>query len=506
MLGWSFRVGWGPRGDIVHFGSLYGSTSPPNPDTLSVSTLRSLSQSNVRPVRLTKSRVAWLTPYPQDIEQDKAIATLTLQLAHTPIYLDLDTSIPFPVPHPELRFHHFVSSIPTTDNSPEAQLWQLGHALFDEIDDLSPPEDATAELIARLTEIRRTDRLEKWLEQVVKGAVEEDLRDAAAKEEAGAGARRVFALLSGHQIERACDAALENGDVRLATLLAQAGGDDEFREDLFLQLAKWREYRVDAHIATAYRRVYEVLCGNVGLSEGLPAKGDRVDATEDIYIADGLDWKRAFGLHLWYGTFQASLASMVSRYETGAQEPSSRTAPPLPLYVEKPSTTSTSDDIAWSPSPTDSAPTDPLFSFIKLFTDPAHALEDALLPRNFGSSPLDYRLPWHLYILFSRVLRRRDFEDREMISREGDQEGDEDIVSEGNSQRADMVTASYANQLEMTGLWQWAVFVLLHLELPERFVPFRFPPFPTSSPLIWTWAWTGERRRFGMSWRGTCRG
>lgn len=383
------------------------------------------------------------------------------------------------MPHPHLSFgdfadvEHFESS-----KSSEANLWRLGAALFDEIEDLNPPEDAPADLVARLVEIRRRDRLESWLEDVVRDAVEEDLRDIESRPTgSGAGARRIFALLSGHEIERACTTAVENRDLRLATLLAQAGGDDEYREDLYLQLAKWREYRVDAHIDDAYRRVYEVLCGNVGLSEGLAAKGDRVDAAAAIFIADGLDWKRAFGLHLWYGTFQASLPTVVARYETAARDPTSHTAPPLPLYIESPSFADPATPTrAWTPNTGDSPPTDPLFSLIKIFTDPAYALEDALLPRNFGSSPLDYRLSWHLFMLFSRVLRRRDFEDREMVPRDDDDD-DEQREVEGYSIKADAVTEAYASQLELGGNWTWAIFVLLHLQLPELCVLSRLLSF-----------------------------
>lgn len=452
MLGRSFRVGWGSDGRIAHLGSLYNAPKPTQSDTLTIDKLKILPNSTVRSF-WALAVFKHSRRFSQPLDTTQTIATLALQLSHTPIYTSPGSSIPFAVTHPELRFSHFVSPLSPLDRSSEAHLFRLGHALFDEIDDLAAPEDATRELVDRITEIRRRELLEKWLEDVVRGDVEEDLRDAAA---AGSdGAKRVFVLLSGHQVERACDAAVEGKDLRLATLVAQAGGDDDFREDVFLQLAKWREYRVDAHIGNEYRRVYELLCGNVGRSEGI-AKGDKVDGADELHVAEGLDWKRAFGLHLWYGTFQASLASVVDRYEDATTD--QEVANPLPAYLEKPET-APAYSTTWSSSP--DAPVDPLFQLIKIFTDPAHPLELALLPRNFGPSPIDYRLPWHLYILFSRVLRTRDFEDRVEV-------GEVEEGVEGNSPRADMVTESYATQLELQGLWQWAVFVLLHLELPEK--------------------------------------
>lgn len=404
---------------------------------------------------------------------------LTLQLEYTPIYTEdpspsSSSSIPYAVPHPELRFSHFAAlSTPAsaTDRLPEAHLWRLGHALFDEIDDLELPTDPapSAQTARYIEEIRRRDLLEKWLEDAVKGDVEDDLRRLAAgpsssKTSGGAAAQRVFAMLSGHQIERACEAAVEAGDLRLATLLAQVGGDDDFREDVYQQLAKWRDQRVGAHISPHYRKVYELLCGNVGRSEGV-ASGDKVDGEQSLHVSDALDWKRAFGLHLWYGTFQATVATAVDRYETAAQADEA-VAAPFPAYIERPNATAAAAGVAsstWAPGAAGDPPSDPLFELLKLFTDPSHALEQALLPRNFGSSPVDYRLPWHLYVLISRVLRRRDFQDRVELGEEGVTEG-----ITGNSVRADSVTESYAAQLEAIGLWQWAVFVLEHLELTDR--------------------------------------
>lgn len=48
MLGRSFRIGWGPQGQIVHIGSLYGSAPPSSSDALALSAFRALAQSNVR--------------------------------------------------------------------------------------------------------------------------------------------------------------------------------------------------------------------------------------------------------------------------------------------------------------------------------------------------------------------------------------------------------------------------------------------------------------------------
>lgn len=365
--------------------------------------------------------------------------------------------------------------------------------MFDEIEDLEIPElgemtmndvdeeeEGTGEGLNRIyvESIRRRQLLESWLEDVVRSEVEDDLRNLASSSSpsspsssSSTGAARIFTLLSGHQISRACSSALDSKDLRLATLLAQAGGDDEFREDVYLQLSKWREYRVDSFISEEHRRVYEVLCGNVGISEGRKNGGGVgiEERSEEVNVSEGVGWKRAFGLQLWYGTFGSEVSEAVQRYEASLS--STKVAPPQPDYILSSSSSSSTPTTTWS-SP-NTSPTSPLYHFLKLFTSPTHSLESVLLPQNFGPSPLDYRLSWHLYILFSRVLRRRDFEDRVVVGADGDGDGDgEEEGVEGNSVRADAVTEAYATQLERSGLWEWSVFVLLHLELVEQYVFF----------------------------------
>ncbi|SCZ98321.1 BZ3500_MvSof-1268-A1-R1_Chr3-2g06294 [Microbotryum saponariae] len=464
-LGRSFRVGWSPTGQIVHLGrgKLYRGENVDKSDALKVDRLKTSSSTDMR----------------------SAVRLLEVQLVHTPIYSnpvdssndDPSSSIPFAVPHPELRFTHFVNEFPSSDRSAEANLWRLGQALFDEIQDLAIPENVVVDdpsVQAYVERLRRTDRFERWLREVVRGEVEDDLRNVggdglgASSEEADE-AKRIFALLSGHQVERACQAAVQAGDLRLATLLAQAGGDDEFRRDMFLQLVKWREYRVDSHILPEYRKIYELLCGNVGLSEGRTGKdGDSVvDGVEEVHVAQGLGWKRAFGLSLWYATFRSSIETAMESYESAFQE-DPRVAKPEPEYIATP-TRSPEKRPEWS-NRSGETPSDPLYQLLKLYTLSTHPLEQVLLPINFGTCPLDYRLPWHLYILLSRVLRRRDFEDRVQVvdfEDRGMDDGDDGRgFLEGNSVRADLMTEAYANQLEMNGEWTWSAFVLLHLELP----------------------------------------
>lgn len=337
----------------------------------------------------------------------------------------------------------------------------MGAALFDEID-LRLRADASSELTGAALSIRRKALLSATLAFAVSNTVEAEARAHIA---ANRPAALVFTHLTGHQIEKACVAAVEAGDVRLATLIAQAsGGDEETRADVNDQLIIWRQQSALAHISNDHRRVYEALAGNVTLSEGIDATqqkraSDPVDRAEDVLIPAGLDWKRAFGLHLWYDTPHIDpLKTAVERYEA-AIGGRGDTAPPLPPYLE--SKHKGSVQLRSLAKPAD-YPRDALFQLVKLFAKPDFELQEALRPRGFGAALADYRLPWHLYQLLSRVLRVRDFDDRLDLGIEVDEE---DV--QGNSASADALASSYAFQLESLGLWTWAAFLLLHLELPE---------------------------------------
>lgn len=298
--------------------------------------------------------------------------------------------------------------------------------------------------------------LSRWLQQAVSIAVEKDLNEHSIGE--FGWAKAVFALLTGYQVEKAVDSATDAGNVKLATLLAQTGGDSEFKQDLKDQLKLWREQRIDAHIDDHVRKVYAVLAGIVDVLEG--SKGDAFERCPDVHISKGLDWKRVFGLHLWFNQpLDAPISEVFEAYDRSRKEDPQSVAQPLPWYRES----SVAARSPWK-LPPGAEPPDALFSLIKLFADPACSLSTALVPFSFSPSPTDYRLPWHLYILMSRCLRIRDFADRGEIPDAENEDSRSEPEVEGHSPTADLLASSYALQLEQAGMLQEAVFVLLHIE------------------------------------------
>ncbi|KAG0142457.1 hypothetical protein CROQUDRAFT_97540 [Cronartium quercuum f. sp. fusiforme G11] len=388
-------------------------------------------------------------------EIESAERLLEVQLCNTTI--EIEDGIPFIITNPELRFRDFVAAYDKTERGNDFNIWQLGSALYDELD-LRIPKGATAEAIERIKSVRREDSFSQWLQQVISPSVEHDLRSSGTGAFSG-----IFKLLAGNQIERACNASIQAGNYRLATLIAQCGrSDSSFKADILQQNIIWHELRTDAYINRDLRKIYELMSGNVTLSKGFGNKSLHVDHSEDIQIAEGLDWKRNLGIHFWFQASHVNFWYAVKTYEEAFTKEGMARAP-LPWYLEKQDRQLTEKVVNdWKHQPTHDA----MFDLIKMFVEPTYALETVLEPRGFGPSPFDYRMPWHLYLVLSRVMRVRDFEDREIIMAEMDDEDGEAV--EGTCPTADLLTTQYSTQLGQLGLHKWAVFVLLHLEHPQR--------------------------------------
>ncbi|KAG6888282.1 hypothetical protein C0995_009396 [Termitomyces sp. Mi166 len=444
-FGRSFRVGWGPGGTLVHLGSLCKPISTPKTSA--------------------NSSVVTRTVFPlyADATSGSTLCGKLLQhhLTHSPITLD-DDDVPFADPDPDLlNFSSFVTLFPAADRSYEASLFRLGQALFDDIDLCLGPS-VTIDIQNRISAVRRKAALSAWLEDAVSTTVEAELRANSSADTP----TNVFTLLTGHQTEKAVNAAIDGEFWRLATLISQAGGDSDFQQDLKDQVEIWHEERIDVHIDESVRRVYALLAGWVD-KVVVGSRGGGLEKCSDVDVLKGLDWKRAFGLHLWYSEpINAPIAQVYQAFNQLVIE--NRIPRPPPFYSEKKALPPAS---LWN-LPSLSPATDGLFSLIRLHAEPACSLSQILTPLSFGSSPVDYSLSWHLYIVLSRCMRVRDFADRgdpvgrtrRMDDDISESEEGDGIKQEGHSPSADLLASSYASQLESQGLIQEALFVLLHIE------------------------------------------
>ncbi|KAA1135350.1 hypothetical protein PGTUg99_015553 [Puccinia graminis f. sp. tritici] len=399
--------------------------------------------------------------FENSMEIRSAERLLEIQLKHTAVRLE--EGVPTVMTNPNLRSRDFLASYDKADRSNDAITWGLCSALFDELE-LRIPKGATPEAVDRIKRIRREDAFTKWLEKTVAPSVEQDVRSPSRQQGKFSA---IFQLLTGNQIERACELAIQMGNYRLATLIAQCRRSDRiFKSDVHQQNLIWRQLRVDAHMDRDLRKTYELISGNVTVSKGCGKKGLQVDYSEDIGISEGLDWKRALGLHFWFLASDENFWQSIKTYEDAFKN--GRCAPPpIPWYMDS-STPNASESVLnrWKLDPAQPI-YDAIFQIIKVFVDPTYPLESVLEPRGFGPSPFDYRMPWHLYILIAKVMRLRDFEDREPIMRDIETDSDDASLLESGSVWADLLTSQYADQLNKLGMMKWAGFILLHLEDPE---------------------------------------
>ncbi|KAF2984814.1 hypothetical protein EK904_013787 [Melospiza melodia maxima] len=122
-----------------------------------------------------------------------------------------------------------------------------------------------------------------------------------------------------------------------------------------------------------------------------------------------------------------------SEYRVNTSECEKYACCPLPPYLEDSGYVIEEDDNGGRPL------RDVCFHLLKLYSDRSYELDQLLDPRSVTSDPLDFRLSWHLW----EVLRALNY-------------------CHLSQQSWGVLNTSYAAQLESEGLWEWAVFVMLH--------------------------------------------
>jgi nuclear pore complex protein Nup98-Nup96 len=317
----------------------------------------------------------------------------------------------------------------------EKRVWQLAGILFDPLDFQDVDLD---EQDVRLIDTRtRKDKLSAFFQELVK-------RDVNRQIDLEVDPLRIaIAQLTGNRVEQACVTLMEGGNLRLATLLSLIGGDESMRNEIKQQIVTWAGNGYLAEMSVDIRAFYELLSGNTCFSKGVKAPAD--DVAGEFFLAKeyDLDWKRAFAMKLWYGIAQdENLKVAVMAYQHDMDEYKKHTPQPTPWFVGRndvPTTNSKKQafDLFWA--------------LLKIYTeDSSFPLESVLPFRDFSKEKADHRLAWQL----RTMLARRQYCD---FSREGIDD------QEAVPARADVLTAEYAQQLEQLGLFQWAAYVLLHL-------------------------------------------
>ncbi|KAI9225397.1 MAG: nuclear protein 96-domain-containing protein [Piptocephalis tieghemiana] len=251
------------------------------------------------------------------------------------------------------------------------------------------------------------------------------------------GARIIFALLSGHRLLAACDEAVRQGNLRLATLLAQVGGDPGCREEVKGQVDAWKEVRGSQGERWAWiggvdrQRLWSLLSGNVGVYTSLDRETGSLE--KKAWVGEGLDWKRLFGLHLWFsGKEDEGIEEVVAQYDRMMLQVPSGLSHAVPWYQQ--------GEVA---DGRNEGTRDVLYHLLRLYCQrDTYPLGELLEPRSYGPSPLDYRLGWQLSLLLESL---------------GYWQGE-------SRSRQVRLTENLAWELECLDLWEWAIYVLSWLE------------------------------------------
>ncbi|KAK7807158.1 hypothetical protein U0070_018149 [Myodes glareolus] len=436
FMGRSFRVGWGPNWILANSGEqLHGSHEPENhqvadsmdygflPNPVAV---KSLSESPFK-VHLEK-----LGLRKRKLDEDLQLyqTPLELKLKHSTVHVD--ELCPLVVPNPGVSVIHdyadWVKEAPR--DLSEVQIlkhwsltWTLCEALWGHLKELDSQLDEPTEYFQVLERRRAFSR---WLSRTAAPVIEEEVsltrRDSPIE--------AVFSYLTGSRISEACSLAQQSGDHRLALLLSQLVGSQSVRELLTMQLADWHQLQADSFIQDERLRIFALLAGKPvwQLSE-----------QKQINVCSHLDWKRALAVHLWYLLPPtASISKALSMYEEAFQNTSEGdkyACSPLPSYLEGFGCMVEEEKDTRRPLQ------DVCFHLLKLYSDRHYDLNQLLEPRSITADPLDYRLSWHLW----EVLRALNY-------------------THLSEQCEGVLQASYAGQLESEGLWEWAIFVFLHIE------------------------------------------
>lgn len=463
----SFRVAWGPRGLLVipRVGTSLTkvqlaqvSAGAPLVAPLPVRVLRSLPFAAPPPLSLP-------APIPQEVlskyvpllEAHRAASLAVSNLGESNSVSHKSGALPslcLTLPDKFLdSIEALLKDSPAADDHYAYVLWRLVRALFVPLAPNSP----------HATQLARRRALGKWISEAVKERIEAALRAAQSGND---HCESVFAQLTGRRLESAASECVRAKDLRLAAIVAQALSDD-IRSDMQTQFAALEGYPMQPY----RRRVYALLAGELRLE-----------------VLKGLDWLRAFALHLWYRAprpdqpqpstepLPGVLASYTHSMNAG------RASAPLPPYVtdlpanlqqEAARARFAAEQLTPQPSQIEElfrsrGAFDTQYLLLALYADPAFPLSRVVSPLGHTARALDSRLSWLLFSVLQAlghspvpVVPNATYARVHQVARVRD------------LQWVHGVATSFAAQLEGAGLWHWAVYVLLHLPSTEYSLPLK---------------------------------
>lgn len=288
-------------------------------------------------------------------------------------------------------------------------VWALCMALWGDDECLEGQESGS-----HLSMMRRRELVSTWLEEVV--AAQQQKRGGKGEDYLA----HLLELLFAHKVVEACELAFANDDVNLALLLSQVSGGPVVRQLIQHQLSCWQEVEADTFIDPNRLKTYMLVAGTPLLTSTHGVINVFADA----------DWITGLAVHLWYLCSPTlSVTDALLNYEQDFGQADDIVAPPNPPYA--------TDYRIESEQPI----RDIRFHLLKLYSKRSHRLEALLNPATHTADPMDFRLSWFLL----QTLKTLGYRHCSPLAEA-------------------QLSTSFAGQLEMHGLWQWSVFVMMHLE------------------------------------------
>ncbi|XP_063806920.1 nuclear pore complex protein Nup98-Nup96 isoform X2 [Pseudophryne corroboree] len=436
FMGRSFRVGWGPNWTLAHNGGVLSESSEQeddgNMETMDYGFLPMPSAAKSLADSPFKVRIEKLSLEEKRRDLQSYLIPLEIELKNSTVQPE---RCPRLVPNPGYAAIHdyagWVRDVceDSADLEPVVTQWCLTwtmcKALWGQLQELETSLEESNEYVERL---QRRKAFSHWLAETAAENIEEEVALHSHERPIQA----VFSYLTGCRISEACRLAQKSGDHRLAMLLSQLVGSQPVRDLMTMQLVDWNKLHVDRFIQEERLKVYALLS-----STPVWQSSDK----RSINVCSQLDWKRALAIHLWYMLPPTeSIAQALQMYEEAFQESDEGlryAAYPLPAYLEGSCLhlNKISAEVYSS-----SFKRDVCFHLLKLYSDRSYDLRQLLDPTSVTVDPLDYRLSWHLWM----VLQALNY-------------------THLSEQSQGLLHANYAAQLENVGLWEWAIFVMLHI-------------------------------------------
>ncbi|XP_075145470.1 nuclear pore complex protein Nup98-96 [Haematobia irritans] len=290
-------------------------------------------------------------------------------------------------------------------------VWSLCLALWGDHEEMEG-RDPTSHFVVMC----RRNLLSEWLENTL---TDKDLLTRSVSKHTYL--EHLLDLIMCHKVTEACELAFSYDDANMSLLLAQLSSGPTVRQLMEDQLAAWNSDKADQFIQVERLKMYMLVAG-----VSLMASSHGV-----INTLEGIEWIKVLAIQLWYlSSPTSSITDALLAYEKSFKSEEFFSLPPTPGYMENNASNKERKTIF-----------DLRYHLLQLFSKRSHPLESLLNPATHTSDPMDYRLSWLLLQTLEALGYRHCSE-----------------LSESQ------LHVGFASQLENNGLWEWAIFVLLHIK------------------------------------------